>query len=158
MKGNIKAYFMMAAILIILSLSGVVLLFDATEKYKDSRCGVDGCNKKAAQGKIYCSEHLENLYSTLYGKDYNNSSSSQFYGNSYQSKTSYSSNEYTANTNSKMESSASTNSKTTKDVYRERDLSFDPDDYDDPDEYADDAWDEDFDDYDDAYEYWEDNY
>ena len=33
----------------------------------------------------------------------------------------------------------------------------DPDDYDNPDDYADDAFGEDFDDWDDAYEYWEDN-
>ena len=31
----------------------------------------------------------------------------------------------------------------------------DPEDYDDPDEYADDAWGIDFDEYDDAYDYWE---
>ncbi|MCR5738225.1 MAG: hypothetical protein K6G43_00235 [Lachnospiraceae bacterium] len=35
---------------------------------------------------------------------------------------------------------------------------WDVDDYDDPDDYADDAWGEDFDDWDDAYDYWEDNY
>ena len=32
----------------------------------------------------------------------------------------------------------------------------DPADYDDPEEYADDAWGEDFEDWDDAYDYWED--
>ncbi len=32
----------------------------------------------------------------------------------------------------------------------------DPADYDDPEEYADDAWGEDFDDWDEAYDYWED--
>ena len=31
----------------------------------------------------------------------------------------------------------------------------DLDDYNDPDEYADDAWDLDFDSYDEAYDYWE---
>lgn len=35
-------------------------------------------------------------------------------------------------------------------------LTYDPDDYDDPDDFADDAWGDDFDDYDDAYDYWED--
>ncbi len=34
----------------------------------------------------------------------------------------------------------------------------DPDDYDTPDDYADDTWGDDFGDWDDAYEYWEDNY
>ena len=34
----------------------------------------------------------------------------------------------------------------------------DPDDYDTPEDYADDAWGDDFDDWDEAYEYWEDNY
>ena len=33
---------------------------------------------------------------------------------------------------------------------------YDPADYDDPEEYADDAWGTDFDDWDEAYEYWED--
>ena len=48
-------------------------------------------------------------------------------------------------------------SKTTSSYKKdERDLDFDPIDYDDPDEYADDAWEIDFDDYDDAYDYWED--
>ncbi len=37
-------------------------------------------------------------------------------------------------------------------------LNNDPDDYDTPEDYADDAWGDDFDDWDDAYEYWEDNY
>ncbi|MBO4347777.1 MAG: hypothetical protein J5840_09095 [Lachnospiraceae bacterium] len=36
------------------------------------------------------------------------------------------------------------------------DLEFDPVDYDDPDDYAEDAWGVDFEDYDDAYDYWED--
>ena len=34
----------------------------------------------------------------------------------------------------------------------------DPDDYDTPEDFADDTWGDDFDDWDDAYEYWEDNY
>ena len=38
------------------------------------------------------------------------------------------------------------------------DYAWDIDDYDNPDDYADDAWGEDFDDWDDAYDYWEDNY
>ncbi len=42
--------------------------------------------------------------------------------------------------------------------YSTHDHAWDVDDYDDPDEYADDAWGEDFDDWDDAYDYWEDNY
>ncbi len=42
----------------------------------------------------------------------------------------------------------------TKKTYNE--LNYDPADYDDPDDYAEDAWGEDFDDYDDAYDYWED--
>ncbi len=37
-------------------------------------------------------------------------------------------------------------------------LNNDPDDYDTPEDYADDAWGDDFDDWDDAYEYWEDSY
>ena len=35
-------------------------------------------------------------------------------------------------------------------------LNNDPADYDDPEEYADDAWGDDFDDWDEAYDYWED--
>ena len=34
--------------------------------------------------------------------------------------------------------------------------SYDPDDYDSPEDFADDAWGNDFDDWDDAYDYWED--
>lgn len=37
-----------------------------------------------------------------------------------------------------------------------RNYSVDPDDYDNPDDFADDAYGSDFDDYDDAYDYWED--
>ena len=37
-----------------------------------------------------------------------------------------------------------------------RNYSVDPDDYDNPDDFADDAYGIDFDDYDDAYDYWED--
>lgn len=35
-------------------------------------------------------------------------------------------------------------------------LNNDPEDYDDPEEYADDAWGDDFEDWDEAYDYWED--
>ena len=37
-----------------------------------------------------------------------------------------------------------------------RNYTVDPDDYDNPDDFADDAYGSDFDDYDDAYDYWED--
>ncbi|MCR5847654.1 MAG: hypothetical protein K6G75_05995 [Lachnospiraceae bacterium] len=164
MKENLKAILMLSAIVIIVPLSVVVLIFDAVENFKESRCEVRGCYKRAVDGKIYCSEHLENLFYTLYGSDNSDSSSYSSYRDSYQPKTSgnnsYSSgNNSSSNNNySKKESNTSSYSHKTYDDYREyeRDLSFDPDDYDDPDEYADDAWDEDFDDYDEAYDFWED--
>ena len=60
----------------------------------------------------------------------------------------------TGKTTSSSSSGKTTSSSSSKKEYNS--LNFDPEDYDDPDEYADDAWDEDFDDYDEAYEYWED--
>jgi len=48
---------------------------------------------------------------------------------------------------------ANSGSGTAKETYNN--LITDPDDYDDPDDYAEDAWGVDFDDYDEAYEFWE---
>ena len=52
-------------------------------------------------------------------------------------------------------SSGHSSSGTYPDCY---DYAWDVDDYDNPDDYADDAWGVDFDDWDDAYDFWEDNY
>ena len=62
--------------------------------------------------------------------------------------TTYSSNYSTSNKNSYSSQSS--------DKKEWNKLTCDPDDYDSPEEYADDAWEVDFDDWDDAYDYWED--
>ncbi|MCR5650788.1 MAG: hypothetical protein K6F86_06355 [Lachnospiraceae bacterium] len=76
------------------------------------------------------------------------SSTSSYSSRSYQSK--WETRNYDSGTGSSTRSSKSTGTST----YRK--LNNDPEDYDDPEEYADDAWGDDFDSWDEAYDYWED--
>jgi len=59
---------------------------------------------------------------------------------------------------SKKQYSSSSNNNKNSSSYSYGKGSYDVDDYDSPEDFADDAWGDEFDDWDDAYEYWEDNY
>lgn len=103
-------------------------------------CIKSGCNNTKAYGSSYCYTHKSSSTTT------STSSSTKNYNSSYSSNSNsskkYNSNSYT----SKADSTSHSTHKT---------LNCDPEDYDSPEDYADDAWGDDFDDYDDAYDYWE---
>lgn len=91
-------------------------------------CIKAGCNRTKASGSSYCYSHKNSS-----GSSSSSSSSSSSHGSS----SSY-------NSHSSSSSSASNHH-----------YNNDPADYDSPEDYADDAWGDDFDDWDDAYDYWE---
>lgn len=128
------------AIMIIIVIFVAVVLFHDVDEPK---CLHYGCEFEPASGSLYCYFH----------DPYRNKSYSTGGGNSY----SYSSNTSTKNNSSST--STSNNNSSNKGLSSTKDyssLECDPDDYDSPEEYADDAWEVDFDDWDDAYDYWED--
>ncbi len=111
---------------------------DIARDYSTNTCIVVGCSKPRSYGSYYCNKHEPKT------KDaYRNSSSS-----------SPSSDSVSSNSGSTKSSSSNSGSSSSTTTYNS--LWNDPADYDDPEEYADDAYGEDFDDWDDAYDYWED--
>lgn len=91
-------------------------------------CIKSGCNRAKAYGSNYCYTHK--------GSSSSHGSSSSYSGHSSSG---------SSNSHSNHSSSSSSHWHPSND----------PDDYDSPDDYADDAWGDDFDDWDDAYDYWE---
>ena len=89
-------------------------------------CIKSGCYSKRTYDSEYCSTHKPATKSTTTKKTYTNKANTSK-SNSYKS--------------------------SSKKTYTHKD--YDPDDYDSPEDYADDAWGNDFDDWDDAYDYWE---
>lgn len=132
---------------------GVISLPGKINENKANKCEICHKNEKM-EGKSYC----WSCYMDAYTKVKNQDNSSTGNGSTYYKKTSSissSSSSYSSNTTSATNSYKSTSSSFSK-KKDYSDLEFDPIDYDDPDEYAEDAWEIDFDDYDDAYDYWED--
>ncbi|MCR4648863.1 MAG: hypothetical protein K5776_07270 [Lachnospiraceae bacterium] len=133
-------------------LYGIVAVPEVIKENSVNKCSICHKNEKM-EGMRYCSSCYANAYSKV-SSQYNSGTVNT--KSSYEKKTSatdsstgYTSSKQSTSNNYKKESSSSS-----KKNYK--DLEFDPDDYDNPDEYADDAWEVDFDDYDDAYDYWED--
>lgn len=161
-------FFAITIPIILVSWIGINIL-DGNSHYDSSLCTI--CHQsKRLEGKTYCyscflkaEQKVEEKNSGMVSSNPNtsNTNTSSISLNPDPKKTSSNSqttspSSKTTNSNSKPASSYSktTSSSSSKKVYNS--LNYDPDDYDDPDEYADDAWDEDFDDYDDAYDFWED--
>ena len=119
------------------------------------------CHKRTPEkGSHYCSVCLKEASKLLAEKKEKEAKVNKTSDTPDPVKTTSSSNttsSYTKTTTSSSNKTTGSSSKTTsssKKTYN--DLEFDPVDYDDPDDYAEDAWGVDFDDYDDAYDYWED--
>ena len=151
-KGTILFFAIMIAI-IVLAWIGITIL-DGDSHYDSSLCTICHRNKKM-EGKSYCYSCFIEAQQKVEEKNKNGT------GNSIKpdpvKTSSDTSNSKTTNSSSNTSSSSSgktTSGSSSKKEYNT--LNYDPEDYDDPYEYADDAWDEDFDDYDEAYEYWED--
>lgn len=146
--------FFALTVISIFVLAGKGIATDIKKSY-DSKCA--NCHKNAKEeGVDYCADCYHKLYHRVYSpevvaeknrkKDYSKKSYSWTETTTESSSTSSSAGKISSYSKKKSSSY-------TKDY---SDLEFDPIDYDDPDEYADDAWEVDFDDYDDAYDYWED--
>lgn len=106
---------------------GLILLFCLLGGIFDStnRCAESDCNSKQASDSIYCNYHRPSRKDSSNTKRNTSSSTKKSSHYYYPGNTTYNS------------------------------LNFDPDDYDSPEDFADDAWGVDFDDWDDAYDYWE---
>lgn len=112
-------------------------------------CTKPGCNMTREKNHTLCAVHLYEFYYPNRSKSsYSYPSTSSPYGTSkINGSSGSSSGSYSGNSTSDRTNTGSS-SKT---------YSYDVDDYESPDDFADDAWDE-FDDWEDAYEYYEDNY
>ncbi len=118
----------------------------------DRKCEV--CRKKAKEPGFYLCEECNELYC----RPKNTSNTCSYTSTNYSNSKNFTDTSYLSKESNYSNNSSYTNGKKITSTYKkdERDLEYDPIDYDDPDEYSDDAWEIDFDDYDDAYDYWED--
>ena len=162
MSKKAKTFIFIVAMIVIIVLCWIgIRALDKRDDYDSSLCSICHKNKRIAN-TTYCYEcykeaekrveekEKQKENATVEPKKPANSSDTSIGSSS--GKTSSSSS--TGKTTSSSSSGKTTSSSSSKKEYNS--LNFDPEDYDDPDEYADDAWDEDFDSYDEAYEYWED--
>ena len=119
----------------------------------EKECISPGCHNARISGSNYCDIHKRNSGTgTRYG-----GTSPQTYtiGTGGSSAPGTTGNRSNASTYSGSGSGRKPSGSTTKPrTYNT--LNNDPADYDDPEDYADDAWEDDFDDWGDAYDYWED--
>ena len=172
---NKKIYIILFASLIVLL--GFIVAFNVISAINSNLC--INCHKnKKEKGKNYCSECLLEAKKKL-EEQKNEGSENKISGNSDSensklsvdtsspdpkkpdSKSDNDSKQSTVTkpgTGTTSSDSKKTGSQSDKDGKKKtyNELNYDPADYDDPDDYAEDAWGEDFDDYDDAYDYWED--
>jgi len=162
MSKKAKTFIFIVAMIVIIILSWIgIRALDKRDEYDSSLCTICHKNKRIANA-TYCYECYQKAQQRVEEKEKQKenatvdpkkpASSSDTSGGSSSGKTTSSSS--TGKTTSSSSSGKTTSSSSSKKEYNS--LNYDPEDYDDPDEYADDAWDEDFDSYDEAYEYWED--
>lgn len=137
MSKKAKTFIFIVAMIVVIILSWIgIRALDKRDEYDSSLCTICHQNKKIANAD-YCYSCYQKAQQRVEEKE------KQKEGASQNPKTTLSGS-----------SGKTTSSSSSKKEYNS--LNYDPEDYDDPDEYADDAWDEDFDSYDEAYEYWED--
>ncbi|MBO4701850.1 MAG: hypothetical protein J5625_04210 [Lachnospiraceae bacterium] len=161
MSKKAKTFIFIVAMIVVIILSWIgIRALDKRDEYDSSLCTICHQNKRIANA-TYCYSCYQKAVQRVEEKEKQKenatvdpkkpaSSSDTATGSSGKTTSSSSS----GKTTSSGSSGKTTTSSSSKKEYNS--LNFDPEDYDDPDEYADDAWDEDFDSYDEAYEYWED--
>ena len=138
MSKKAKTFIFIVAMIVVIILSWIgIRALDKRDEYDSSLCTICHQNKKIANAD-YCYSCYQKAQQRVEEKE------KQKEGDSQNPKTTLSG------------SSGKTTSSSSSTKVEYNSLNYDPEDYDDPDEYADDAWDEDFDSYDEAYEYWED--
>ena len=137
----------LAGVLLVLGI--LIIIGSASSKNDYRNTSIEcGCDNDRAYGSSYCYIHkpyTSTGTTSSYRSGSNTSSTGKTGSSSSQSSTTNSHSSYSSH------SSHSSGYSTTYNT-----LMNDPADYDDPEEYADDAWGEDFEDWDDAYDYWED--
>ena len=161
MSKNTKQFLLIMGICIVIIIASWIGInaLDGESHYDSSLCTICHQNKKMT-GKAYCYSCFVKSQQKVEEKNKNSTDSSiipdpvKTSSDTSNAKTTGSSSKTTSSGSSSNSYSKTTSSSSSKKEYNS--LNYDPEDYDDPDEYADDAWDEDFDDYDEAYEYWED--
>ncbi len=170
-KFNFKEELESALIVLgVLFLLTMILVAFCMPKSSSRRCYVRGCNEIAVEGSEYCAQHklatpIPSSDSSSTGKNTTSGTSSgRSTTSSYSSGRSSSGTGSYSSSGSHSSSGSYSGSGSSGSSYRRSSggstvyntLDFDPDDYDTPEDYADDAWGVDFDDWDDAYDYWED--
>ena len=146
MSKKAKTFIFIVAMIVVIILSWIgIRALDKHDEYDSSLCTICHQNKKIANAD-YCYSCYQKAQQRVEEKEKEAEKiTSKKDSSSGTSTTSDDKNDSSAG------SSAKPSSGSTKKEYNS--LNYDPEDYD---EYADDAWDEDFDSYDEAYEYWED--
>lgn len=149
MSKKAKTFIFIVAMIVVIILSWIgIRALDKRDEYDSSLCTICHQNKKIANAD-YCYSCYQKAQERVEEKKKEAEKiTSKKDSSSGTSTTSGDKNDSSAGSSAKP-SSGSTQKENNS-------LNYDPEDYDDPDEYADDAWDEDFDSYDEAYEYWED--
>ena len=174
MSKKAKTFIFIVAMIVIIILCWIgIRAFDKRDEYDSSLCTICHQNKRIANA-TYCyscyqkaqqrveEKEKQKENATVDSKKPANSSDTKPLDKVQEAdpkKPANSSDTGTGSSSGKTSSSSSSckttsSSSSTNEEYNS--LNYDPEDYDNPDEYADDAWDEDFDSYDEAYEYWED--
>ncbi len=157
---NNRQEIIMAFILVIGLIFAIVYFTDGRNS-EDKLCKKPGCVHERAEGSEYCYAHKPSNTRKTYNS-YDSDRSTYSGNESSKQKSDTSASKDTKNTNTNADTGKSSGSNSTKKtskggnktVYNT--LNNDPADYDDPEEYADDAWGDDFEDWDEAYDYWED--
>lgn len=163
MSKNTKQFLLVMGICIVIIIASWIAInaLDGDSHYDSSLCTICHQNKKMT-GKSYCYSCFVKAQQNVEEKNKESNGSSIKPDPDPVKPSSNTSNAQNTSSSLKTNSDSSSSgsySKTTSNSSSKKEynsLNYDPEDYDDPDEYADDAWDEDFDDYDEAYEYWED--
>lgn len=124
-----------------------------------TKCKYSGCDEKVYKNN-YCEQHykLMQYIDSITTPNNTRSNTKSSSTKSTSSKTSSSSTTKKTSTSNTNKKTANKKTKTTTVTHINGDDKFlytDPEDYDNPDDFADDAWGIDFEEWDDAYEYWE---
>lgn len=153
MSKKAKTFIFIVAMIVVIILSWIgIRALDKRDEYDSSLCTICHQNKKIANAD-YCYSCYQKAQQRVEEKE------KQKENATVDPKKPVSPSDTGTGSSSGKTTSSSSSGKTTSSSSSKKEynsLNFDPEDYDDPDEYADDAWDEDFDSYDEAYEYWED--
>ena len=152
-----------AGIIIVIMLASWIVIMALEADYRDRNyCTICHQHEKM-RDKSYCYYCFEKAKLEEWKKENHGSSSNTITADPHKNASSSDTGSKTTSSSETTSSSSKTTSgssgKTTSSSSSKKEyntLNYDPDDYDDPDDYAEDAWGVDFDDYDDAYDFWED--